>query len=59
MSIMLDDPTHISKGADGKLLGKKMADSAELNIRLFTVLHFYVRSSRSSALCYGTRVQEA
>ena len=31
MSIMLDDPWHIPKGADGELLGKIMADSAALS----------------------------
>ena len=32
MSIMLDHPLHFSQGADGKLLGKIMSDSAELSI---------------------------
>lgn len=31
MSITLDDPLHIPKGADGELLGKIMADSAALS----------------------------
>ena len=31
-SIMINDPLHICKGADGKLLRKIMADSAELSI---------------------------
>ena len=32
MSIMLDDPLHIPKEADGELLKKIMADSAALSI---------------------------
>ena len=32
MSIMLDNPLHIPDEADGKLLGKIMADQAELSI---------------------------